>query len=619
MRSFVIALTAVGTLAAFLLTGCASVSTTARTSPAANRSSRPTYELAKLTEREKWNLAHETYTQALKEQGRKNAEAAVYNFEATLDLLGSLDLASIEIPTQRALAFQRKVLKSYDAFLATLDQLPAGAGPEAVLEASTIGEGDFDEALLSETGQDRADEPVEIVPNAPPLPSVPLVMNAKVADQINFFTNKGRKVMLRWMERSAYFFPRLRPILREEGIPDEVMFLAMIESGLNPRAYSYAHAAGVWQFIPSTGRNYGLQVNSVYDERMHVEASTRAACRYLRTLYDMFGDWYLAFAAYNCGEMRIQREIKRGGTKDYWKMHRLPRQTRGYVPAYLAARTICENPERYGFPPLPKEEPFECERITVDGAYRLEHVAEAAGLDAQTVKDLNPEYVRGVTRTNQSNMVRLPHAGREDFALRLADMPETVVKPTTTHYVRKGETLGRIAQRYGTTVSAIRSQPENRGLKPNKLRIGQRIVVPVPQVASSGTKSTAPASSSKTAALNQTGSGGDHEIMYTVHRGETLGKIAREIGVSVSEICRQNGIKNANQIQPGQRLRIRVDGGQSLVSGKGGSKVHTVQPGDTVWSIAQAYGQDYQRILQWNKLNKRSRIFPGQQLIVDRQ
>ncbi|MDD5087746.1 MAG: LysM peptidoglycan-binding domain-containing protein [bacterium] len=617
MKSFFLTLAATAVLAAFLLSGCASMSTTARTSPNGNTTTRPTYDLSKLTEREKWNLAQQTYAQALKEQGRRNAEGAVYHFEATMDILGSLDLASIEIPTQRALAFQRKVLKSYDAFLATLDQLPDGAGPEAVLEASTEGEGELDDDLLSETGEDRVEIPVEIVPNAPPLPSVPLVMNAKVADQLNFFMNKGRNVMLRWMERSAIYFPRLRPILREEGIPDEVMYLAMIESGLNPRAYSYAHAAGVWQFIPSTGRNYGLQVNSVYDERMHVEASTRAACRYLRTLYDMFGDWYLAFAAYNCGEMRIQREIKKYGS-DYWKMTRLPRQTRGYVPAYLAARTICENPEKYGFPPVPREMPFECERITVEGAYRLEQIAEAAGHDGRTVKDLNPEYVRGVTRKDHSNTVRLPRAGRDDFALRLASMPETVVKPTTTHYVRKGETLGRIAQKYGTTVSAITAQPENRGVKANKLRIGQRIVVPVAQLASGGAESPSPKSAPKTAALNNTALSGDHEILYTVHRGETLGKIAREIGVSVSEICRQNSIRNANEIQPGQKLRIRVDGGQALASGKGGSKVHTVQPGDTVWSIAQAYGQDYERILAWNKLNKRSRIFPGQQLIVDR-
>ncbi|MBU0508335.1 LysM peptidoglycan-binding domain-containing protein [bacterium] len=616
MRSALFNLAALALLAAFVFGGCASVSTTNRTSSGTSRAHRAALDFSKLTEREKWNLARENFTLAQREEARKSNEAAVRYYETVLELLGSLDMASIEIPTQRVLSFQRKVLKSYDHFLASLDKLPASAGAEAVLEASTIGEGSPNEDLFKGTGADRDQTPVEIRPNAPPLPGVPLGTNNQVAGQINFFMNKGRNVMLKWMERSARFFPRLRPILREEGIPDEVMFLAMIESGLNPRAYSYAHAAGVWQFIPSTGRIYGLEVNSVYDERLHVEASTRAACRYLRKLYEQFGDWYLAFAAYNCGELRVEREVKRSGTRDYWKLHRLPRQTRGYVPAYLAARTIYENPARYGFPPLPAEEPFECERVWIDGAYKLEHVADAAGHDAQAVKDLNPEYLRGVTRRDASNMVRLPRPASGDFDTRLAKMPETVVKPTTVHHVRKGETLGRIAQRYGTSVSAIRSQPENRGIKPNRLRIGQRIVVPVPDIASSSPK---PSPSSAKQVVNKTASSDtNHEIIYTVHRGETLGKIAGQIGVSVDEICRQNSIRDADEIQPGQKLRIRVAGDEPVAKAERSTRVHTVQPGDTVWSIAQTYGQDYQKILSWNRLHRRSTIYPGQQLIVDK-
>ncbi|MFZ5432396.1 MAG: LysM peptidoglycan-binding domain-containing protein [Calditrichota bacterium] len=617
MRLIPVLTLALAAMVGLLMTGCAGTSATARTSSTTRTAAKTeTLDPNKLTEREKWAMARSSYSQALKEQSRKNNESAAYYYEVALELLGTLDMASIEIPTQRVLSFQRKVLKSYDAYLASVDKLPSTTGPEAVLEASVPGSPSEDSELFEGTEDDRDLTPIQITPNAPPLPPVPVAMNNQVSGQINFFMNKGRKVMLAWMDRATRIFPRLRPILREEGIPDEVMYLAMIESGLNPRAYSYAHAAGVWQFIPSTGRLYGLEINSVFDERMHVESSTRAACRYLRKLYEEFDDWYLAFAAYNCGELRVEREIKRSKTRDYFRLHKLPRQTRGYVPIYLAARTICENPERYGFPEVAAEVPFECERTYVDGAYKLEHIAQAAGHDPEIVKDLNPEFVRGVTRSGHTNMVRLPREAADDFSRRLAAMPETVVKPTKIHIVKKGETLGRIAQRYGTSVRAIQSQPENRGLKANRLRIGQRITIPVPDVVSVASEKNAKTVEPVASRETKPQPNADHEIIYTVHRGETLSKISQQLGVSLDEICRQNGIKNPDLVQPGRRLKIKVSGGEVAQTGTNGTKVHTVQPGDTVWSIAQAYGQDYQNILRWNRLNKRSKIFPGQEIIV---
>lgn len=628
MRLLLINLVAV-VLVALLCGGCAPVATNARLSSDNGQvgadQTRP--DLGRLSEREKWSQARQAYSAAQREQGRKDIEAAVYYYEVALELLGSLDMAAIEIPTQRVLSFHRKVLQSYDRFLASVDKLPASAGAVAVREASSPGSEISDDELLQREQEDEETEPVVIRPNAPPLPEVPLAMNTQVAGQVNFFMNKGRNVMLRWMERAAYVFPRLRPILAEEGVPDDVLYLAMIESGLNPRAYSYAHAAGVWQFIPSTGRLYGLTVNSIYDERLHVEASTRAACRYLRKLHEQFGDWYLAFAAYNCGEMRVDREIRRSHSRDYWKLKRLPRQTRGYVPAYLAARAICENPTRYGFPPLPHEVPFECERVDVKGPYRLEHIAQAAGADPVVVAELNPEYKRGVTPSGTAVTVRLPRRPDSAFDARLAAMPKTVVKPTQTHRVRSGETLSSIARRYGTTVAAIKAQPENRRLKANQLRIGQSVVIPVPgaEAAPEQTATTLSSAAAGTSEIKAEVRAAEpppeHEIVYTVHRGETIGKIGRELGVSVAEICRQNGIENPNVIQPGRKLRIRVGSAPSGLAQTGTGDVskartHTVQPGDTVWSIAQTYGQNVRNILSWNRLTTRSKIYPGQELIV---
>ena len=583
-------------------------------------------DLTDLSEREKWKLAREAFDQAQREVKRKDTESAAYYYEAALELLGNLNLASIDLPTHRVLEFQRKVLKKYDQFLASIESLPSSAGPTAVLEAPISEEVPEETAeVIAESTGDREIKPLPINPILPPLPAVPLDMNNRVAGQINFFTNKGRKVMTRWMERAAYVFPRLRPILQEEGVPEEVMYLAMIESGLNPRAYSYAHAAGVWQFIPSTGRIFGLNVDKTYDERLHIEVATRAACRYLRKLYDQFGDWYLAFAAYNCGEGRVEREIRRSRTNNYWALARLPRQTRNYVPAYLATRAICEDPERYGFPQRPAEIPYSCGTVWVEDCYRLEDIARSAGCDGYLIRDLNPEFVRGVTPNNRKSMVRLPSAPSENWELQLASLPKTIVPEFAVHKVRKGETLAKIAKKYGVSVADIKALPENKRLS-NKLKVGQRITVPLQSspetvttlastenVGASANPASARVASSDNAVLS-------HEIIYTVHRGESLGQIARQLGLSPSEICGQNGIKNPNKIYPGQKLKITIPGGPLASDTRDTAKkqTYTVQRGDTIYSIARKTGEDASNLMKWNRLRS-SKIYPGQELIISQQ
>ncbi len=614
-------------------TGCASVTASSGSQASVRKSSRERIldrTRMDLPEREKWSLAREAYSQALHEQERNDNDAASEFFEATLELLGSLDLASIELPTQRVLEFQRKVLASYDKFLASVETLPATAGTAIVLESTPAPEiGDTDvpiteSAIPSKSG--AAPRP-EISPLHPdPLPPVPLVSNRQVGGQLSFFMNKGRKVMERWMERAAVVFPRLRPILREEGVPEEVMYLAMIESGLNLRAYSYAHAAGVWQFIPGTGRIYGLRIESTYDERLNVESATRAACRYLRKLHDEFGDWYLAFAAYNCGEGRVAKEIRRSNTTDYWRLTKLPRQTRNYVPTYLAARTICENPTNYGFSPRPPEVPFECQRIFIDDAYHLDHIARAAGVDPFELRDLNPEFRRNVTPGHANVLVRLPKHAHSDWEMRLAAMPKTEIEPTTVHRVRKGETLKKIAARYGVSTGEISRHPDNKRVSWKKLKVGQDVVIPVPTATASVAEAQENSGGSGLIPTAVAAEKEAHEIVYTVHRGETLGRIAGQVGVSVDEICRQNNIKNPNQIEPGQKLRIKITDQVPQVAEKkpapaksnaqASKQLHRVRTGDTLWAIARAYGVNTESIMRWNGLKKSSRIYPGQKLVV---
>lgn len=627
--------------ASWLLIGCSSsrqLSGTTGSQEFRDRLSQP----AQLSDREKWSLARKSFAYAQRAEDRQNSEDAAFFYEASLELLGDIDLASVDLEMHRVASFNRQVLESYDQFVSETKSLPASSGLVAVIEAGEAqhsGEEEEDDAPdeVEEIAAPKevAEAPqLEIRPMKTPLPSVPMEINSKVRNQIHFFQTKGNKVMHRWMERAAIIFPRMRPILREEGIPQEMLYLSMIESGLNLNAHSYAAASGLWQFIPGTGKIYGLHVDRTYDERRHVELATRAACNYLRKLYEEFGDWYLAMAAYNCGEGRVAKDIRRCNSRDYWQLHRLPRQTRGYVPTYLAARAICENPERYGFPPLPPERPFECERIYVPGGYKLEDIARAAGHDPQAVKDLNPEYLKGIVPERGTEMmVRLPGAASENFDVDLASLPKTVIVPTSTHRVRKGDTLNKIAAKYGTTVSAITSMPENKRVKARSLRVGQEVHIPVAEVRYAEekpktVKEVAAERSEPFVAAEPT----TNKITYTVHRGESLGKISQRLGVSVDQICRENGISNPSKIYPGQKLTVTVKGEptyadatpkkakskKSESASDSAKRYYTVQRGDTMWSIAQAHGVDLQAMLKMNRLSKRANIYPGQRLIVSK-
>ncbi|MBU1706433.1 LysM peptidoglycan-binding domain-containing protein [bacterium] len=570
-----------------------------------------------ISERAKWSRARKCYKRALKEEKAANTDSAAFYYDLSLQYFNAIDLGAIDVSMTHVLAVQRSVQESYDNFLAGLAELPAGTGAHSVLTEiappSEIPPGTT--AVLVEepelSPEEMRDTSVVIASHIQPismLPPVPISHNNSVKQTIKFYQGRGRKVMLAWMERTAEVFPRIRPILREEGIPEEIMYLAMIESGLKYKAYSRSRASGLWQFIASTGRLYGLHIDRLYDERRHVEKETIAACRYLRKLYGDFGDWYLAMAAYNCGEGRVARHIKRHGTSNFWKLSHLPRQTRNYVPSYLAARIICENPEEYGFPPLPKEKPWDCRMVYVDGAYKLEDIAKAANASHDEVIRINPEFLHGATYSpHDSVMVRLPSHAKGDISAGLAAIPKAKLPDVIEHQVRRGETLSHIAQKYSSTVREILSMPQNARVKPRSMKPGQTIYVPIsPQHLASNTQPRTTRTST---------SAPDSRITYTVQKGQTLGGIARILGVSVHELCSWNSINDRNQIYPGQKLVVRVPS-DMIASGEKTPLYHTVRRGDTVWDIANRYGRQTSDILRWNNLSKRSHIYPGQKLRV---
>lgn len=371
---------------------------------------------------------------------------------------------------------------------------------------------------------------------------LPQTYNDRVQYWIDFLAGANRERTQLWLEREGRYGRLIRQRLHERGMPQDLIYLGMIESGLSPKAYSHAHASGMWQFISETGRRYGLDVNGFVDERRDPVKATDAALDYLEELYDRFGSWYLAAAAYNSGENRVDRILRQraGGRKGsddlFWRIDEyLPRETRDYVPLMLAAAHIGKDPGRYGFHEVVLQAPLRYEEVDVPGGISLSAVAKAAGVEAAAVEELNPHLLRGVTPPGSTWVVRVPEGRAGAVAAAGERLAEEQRRSSVTHRVGRGETLSHIARRYGVGVDVIRAA--NGGLNPRRLQVGQRVQVPV----GDGARATV----SKAAWTT-----------YRVRRGDTLWGIARRHGVSVSQLRSWNGI--GTRIYPGQRIRLRA-------------------------------------------------------------
>lgn len=368
---------------------------------------------------------------------------------------------------------------------------------------------------------------------------LPKTYNDRVQRWIDYLSGRNRDRMLLWLEREGRYGGMIRERLAARGMPQDLVYLAMIESGLSPKAYSHAHAAGMWQFISETGRRYGLEVDGFVDERRDPVEATDAALDYLSELYDRFGSWYLAAAAYNSGENRVERILRQraGGLKGddalFWRIAGyLPRETRDYVPLMLAAAHIGKDPGTYGFHEIALQAPLSFREVTVPGGITLGSVARLAGVEPAVIEDLNPHLLRGITPPGRDWSVRVPEDRAERVAAGSTRLAEEERLATVTHRVGRGETMSHVARRYGVSVSLLRAA--NGNMDPRRLQVGQRLRVPVSPVAAV--------------------SGPTEWSTYQVRRGDTLWGIARRHGVSVRELRSWNGV--GSRIYPGQRLRI---------------------------------------------------------------
>ncbi len=446
--------------------------------------------------------------------------------------------------------------------------------------------------------------------------TIPMEDNPAVDSMVRFYTERKKEHLERGLSRVGLYGPTVARIFKEEGVPADLMWLALVESNYRTQAYSRAHAKGLWQFIPATGKHYGLDQDFWVDERSDFEKATRSSARYLSYLHDRFGDWHLALAAYNAGEGKVGRGIKRTGRKDYWHLRRtrhLRPETKSYVPAMLAVMRIVRDPEAYGVNFQPAE-PLQWETAKVTACADLSVLADCAGTDVETLKRLNPELRRGCTPGDSNNYaLRVPTGSAKSFQTRFAQLPPEKRLKWASHSVRRGETLSTIARRYDSSVAGIMAANKLRSA--NRIGVGWKLLIPRGDSARSLSSATLAANAPSGGSRKSTSARKSKTSAYRVRSGDTLASIAERHGTSVNAITRQNGIRNANRIRPGQRLTI-TGSARTTKSSKSKATSYTVRGGDTLSGIAGRHGVSVAQLRDWNRINRRGVIHPGQVLAV---
>lgn len=466
---------------------------------------------------------------------------------------------------------------------------------------------------------------------------ISLPYNDIVKNYIILYSEKMPTKMAHMLGLCQYYMPIFDETFNKHDLPEELKAMAIIESAMNPLAVSRAGAKGMWQFMYATAKMYGLHIDSFVDERMDPFKAADAAARYLQDAYEIFGDWNLAIASYNCGAGNVNKAIRRsGGKRAFWDIWPyLPRETRGYVPAFVGALYAMTYYKEHGIKPEAVEMPIHVDTFKINKQLHLKQVAELTGAPLEELKNLNPQYRHDIIPGNSKEYIlRLPYT----YTNALIEHEDSVYthkydeffNPTTikkiqdgadgeriVYVVKNGDYLGRIASRNRCTVAQIKRW---NGLKSNNIRVGQRLVIyrggggPSTSSSSSSTAAAAPSSSSSsTQSSTPTGT-------YTVKSGDTLSGIATRHGVTVNQLKQWNGL-TSNNIRVGQKLKLNSSSSASSASASssGDYSTYTVKSGDSLYSIAKNYsGVSAQDIMNFNGMSS-SNIKPGMKIKIPKK
>ena len=446
------------------------------------------------------------------------------------------------------------------------------------------------------------------------------VDNERVRDQLNWYASHP-KYIDRVVDRGSRYLHYILNETEKRGLPSEFALLPVVESAFDPFAYSHGRAAGIWQFIPSTGKYFGLTQSWWHDDRRDIVAATDAALRYLERLTERFdGDYTLALAAYNSGGGTVSSAMRRNRNAnrptDFWSLQ-LPRETRHYVPKLIALAKIFDKPEEYGvkLPPL-KDTPY-FEVVETGSQLDLAQAAELAGVDIDEIYLLNPSYNRWATNPDGPHRLLVPVDNAEKFRTALANFPVDQRVSWQNYSVRSGDSLITIARKFNTTTSVIRQVNK---LNSDLIRIGQNILIPS---ASRGSDAYALSASQRLERKQERKRDGNR-VQYTVRRGDTFWDIAREHRVSVREVAAWNGMAPGDPLIPGKQLVIWSKTSQPTVlasnSARGKAMVrkvgYRVRKGDSLYAIANRFSVNVNDIASWNDLNKSRYLQPGQSLVL---